>query len=133
MLVRQGRILASTFHPELTSDTTVHEHFLKIAATAPEPWPSTSVLFVCVGNCVRSQMAEAIARHYAPTHRRPKAPVLHPLGFIDQTARAVLEERGISMDGQFSKGPSQSRALAAHLTINMSGVPGSSFLKDRAL
>ena len=31
VLVRQGRILASTFHPELTADTTVHEHFLKIA------------------------------------------------------------------------------------------------------
>jgi 5'-phosphate synthase pdxT subunit len=31
VLVRQGRIMASTFHPELTSDTTVHEHFLKIA------------------------------------------------------------------------------------------------------
>ena len=31
VLVRQGRILASTFHPELTSDTAVHEHFLKIA------------------------------------------------------------------------------------------------------
>jgi len=31
VLVRQGRILASTFHPELTADTTVHEHFLKLA------------------------------------------------------------------------------------------------------
>jgi len=31
-LVQQGRILASTFHPELTDDTTVHEHFLKISA-----------------------------------------------------------------------------------------------------
>jgi 5'-phosphate synthase pdxT subunit len=31
VLVQQGRILASTFHPELTSDTTVHGHFLKIA------------------------------------------------------------------------------------------------------
>jgi 5'-phosphate synthase pdxT subunit len=31
VLVRQGRILASTFHPELTDDTTVHEHFLKLA------------------------------------------------------------------------------------------------------
>jgi 5'-phosphate synthase pdxT subunit len=30
VLVRQGRILASTFHPELTSDTTIHEHFLKL-------------------------------------------------------------------------------------------------------
>jgi len=32
VLVRQGRILASTFHPELTSDSFVHEYFLKIAA-----------------------------------------------------------------------------------------------------
>ena len=28
VLVQQGRILASTFHPELTTDTTVHEYFL---------------------------------------------------------------------------------------------------------
>ena len=31
VLVRQGRVLAATFHPELTSDTTVHEYFLKLA------------------------------------------------------------------------------------------------------
>jgi len=31
VLVRQGRILAATFHPELTDDTAVHEHFLKLA------------------------------------------------------------------------------------------------------
>jgi 5'-phosphate synthase pdxT subunit len=31
VLVRQGRILAATFHPELTDETTVHEHFLKLA------------------------------------------------------------------------------------------------------
>ena len=31
VLLRQGRILISTFHPELTSDTTVHEYFLRMA------------------------------------------------------------------------------------------------------
>jgi pyridoxal 5'-phosphate synthase pdxT subunit len=31
VLVRQGNILASTFHPELTDDTTIHEYFVKIA------------------------------------------------------------------------------------------------------
>jgi 5'-phosphate synthase pdxT subunit len=31
-LVQNSHILAATFHPELTSDTTVHEHFLKLAA-----------------------------------------------------------------------------------------------------
>lgn len=28
VLVQQGKILASTFHPELSNDTVVHEHFL---------------------------------------------------------------------------------------------------------
>jgi len=32
VLVRQKNILAATFHPELTSDTTVHELFLRMAA-----------------------------------------------------------------------------------------------------
>ena len=31
VLVRQGRILAATFHPELTDDTTVHEYFVRMA------------------------------------------------------------------------------------------------------
>ena len=30
-LVQYGRIMAATFHPELTSDTTVHQHFLALA------------------------------------------------------------------------------------------------------
>lgn len=31
VLLRQGRILIATFHPELTIDTTVHEYFLRMA------------------------------------------------------------------------------------------------------
>ena len=30
-LVQKGRIMAATFHPELTDDTTVHERFVKMA------------------------------------------------------------------------------------------------------
>jgi 5'-phosphate synthase pdxT subunit len=30
VLVREGKVLASTFHPELTNDSTVHEYFLKL-------------------------------------------------------------------------------------------------------
>ena len=30
VLVREGKIMASTFHPELTNDSTVHEYFLKL-------------------------------------------------------------------------------------------------------
>lgn len=29
-LVQNGRIMAATFHPELTNDTTVHQHFLNL-------------------------------------------------------------------------------------------------------
>lgn len=35
VLVREGNVLAATFHPELTSDTTVHEYFLRMAAGKP--------------------------------------------------------------------------------------------------
>jgi len=31
-LVEKGNVLAATFHPELTDDTTVHEHFLEMTA-----------------------------------------------------------------------------------------------------
>jgi 5'-phosphate synthase pdxT subunit len=31
-LVQKGKVLAATFHPELSADPTVHEHFLKLAA-----------------------------------------------------------------------------------------------------
>ena len=30
VLVRQGKVLVATFHPELTDDSTVHEYFLKL-------------------------------------------------------------------------------------------------------
>ena len=33
VLVQQGRILASTFHPELTSNTMIHKHFLAMASS----------------------------------------------------------------------------------------------------
>jgi len=41
VLVRQGRVLAGTFHPELTGDSRLHRHFLELAgeagADAPAP------------------------------------------------------------------------------------------------
>ncbi len=33
VLVRQDKVLAATFHPELTEDTTVHEYFLQMCAS----------------------------------------------------------------------------------------------------
>lgn len=33
-IVQKGRIMAATFHPELTSDTTVHQHFLDLVKSS---------------------------------------------------------------------------------------------------
>lgn len=33
VLVQCGRVMASTFHPELTQDSTVHEHFLSLVGS----------------------------------------------------------------------------------------------------
>lgn len=35
-LVQKDNVLAATFHPELTDDTTVHEHFLQMAGARKE-------------------------------------------------------------------------------------------------
>ncbi len=43
VLVRDGRMLVATFHPELTNDTAVHEYFLKLAAqSSPVSAPAAS-------------------------------------------------------------------------------------------
>jgi arsenate reductase (thioredoxin) len=84
------------------------------------------VLFVCMGNCVRSQMAEAVARHTASDIIAAESAGVRPLGFIDPTAKAVLASRGISIDGQFSKGLHSHKLSKPDLIINMSGMPGAS-------
>jgi len=87
------------------------------------------VLFVCIGNCVRSQMAEAIARRDASDVIIPESAGLHPLGFIDKTAIAVLGERGISVAGQHSKGLCDHTLSHPDLVINMSGAPSASLFR----
>jgi 5'-phosphate synthase pdxT subunit len=37
VLVRQGKIMAATFHPELSSDTRVHQEFLKLVKNGHQP------------------------------------------------------------------------------------------------
>jgi arsenate reductase len=83
------------------------------------------VLFVCMGNCVRSQMAEAIARQDASDIVAPESAGVHPLGFIDNTTQRVLRERSISFDGQYSKGTRDHSLKKPDLIVNISGVPGS--------
>ena len=92
---------------------------------------AVKILFVCMGNCVRSQIAEALARHYFADLFCAESAGLRPLGFIDPTARAAVEERGISMEGQFSKGLHNHLLEKPDLIVNMSGMPGSHIFHGR--
>jgi arsenate reductase len=94
----------------------------------PEP---VKVLFVCMANCVRSQTAEAIARHDASDIVAPESAGVHPLGFIDNTTQRVPRERGISYEGQFSKGRRTHRLKTPDLIVNMSGIPGNSLFAGK--
>ena len=89
------------------------------------------VLFVCVGNCVRSQMAEAIARNCCGDIILPESAGVSPLGFIDATTQAVLRERGIPFDGQFSKGLHNHKLRKPDVVINMSGMHGKALFPER--
>ncbi|MEX2681733.1 MAG: arsenate reductase ArsC [Candidatus Sigynarchaeota archaeon] len=62
-----------------------------------------SIIFACVGNSSRSQMAEAFARKYFP----PGTPIVSagtkPAAKIDPTTVAAMAEIGIDISGQKPK------------------------------
>jgi arsenate reductase len=62
------------------------------------------LLFVCVGNSCRSQMAEALANHWGAGRVRAWSAGSHPLGEITSETYEVMREIGISLEGQWSKG-----------------------------
>jgi protein-tyrosine-phosphatase len=88
------------------------------------------VLFLCIGNACRSQMAEAIARHKAADVIEPSSAGLVPFGEIPSTTITVLEENGISAAGQTSKPLRSEDMSAADLIVNMTGRSGASMFKE---
>lgn len=62
------------------------------------------ILFVCVANACRSQMAEAFAKHYGSDRFEFASAGSQPAGEINPRAIQVLEEKGIPVEDQFSKG-----------------------------
>lgn len=62
------------------------------------------VLFVCYGNSCRSQMAEALANQLGNGKVQAFSAGTHPLGAISFDTRAALGEKGIALQGHWSKG-----------------------------
>lgn len=103
----------------------------EVKAAAGKP---AKILFICVGNTCRSQMAEALARHLASDVIEPSSAGISPFGRIVDTTRRVLLERGISVDGQWSKGLREVQPEQADLVVNMTGIPGTAlFPKARVV
>ena len=63
-----------------------------------------SILFVCVGNACRSQMAEGFARYYGPQDLVVYSAGSAPLGFVVGEAIEVMREKGIDISRRHSKG-----------------------------
>jgi arsenate reductase (thioredoxin) len=81
------------------------------------------VLFVCIGNSCRSQMAEAFARAYGSDIIEARSAGLSPATFVAPLTKKMLEERNIPAQDQFPKGLEVLQTEKFDLAINLSGHP----------
>ena len=79
------------------------------------------VLFVCLGNSCRSQMAEAFARAYGADTLEAQSAGLNPAAIVQPLTAQVLAERNVRMDGQFPKTVEMVLRDPFDVVINMSG------------
>jgi arsenate reductase len=81
------------------------------------------VLFVCVGNACRSQMAEAFARVYGQDALVAASAGLAPaMAVMPDTVRAMAEKE-IDLRDQFPKSVHHMRRSRFDLVVNMTGLP----------
>jgi protein-tyrosine-phosphatase len=91
------------------------------------------VLFICIGNAIRSQMAEAFARYHAPDRIEAISAGLYPHGSIPSHTTQAMAEKGISLEGHHSKGLYDIALDNLDHIINISGEPLLGPLERRAI
>lgn len=90
-----------------------------VAARERDPGGTPDVLFVCVQNAGRSQMAAALLRQLAGDRVRVRTAGSQPADAVAPAITAVLEEVGISLGGEFPKPLTDEVVRAADLVITM--------------
>src|SRR5947208_13873959 len=80
------------------------------------------VLFVCIGNSCRSQMAEGFARAYGGDVMVPASAGIAPALMVAADSRRAMTEKKISVDDHFPKILAQLAKLKFDLIVNMCGV-----------
>ena len=78
-----------------------------------------TILFVCVENAGRSQMAEGFFRKYAPEGYEPASAGTKPISQINSLAIQVMNEVGIDISKQKSKDLSEDMIRNSDKIINM--------------
>lgn len=81
------------------------------------------VLFVCIGNCIRSQMAEGFALKYGGDVIQAFSAGLAPAGYVSEIASKLMAERGISLENHVSKSIPEVPGAPYDLVVNISGEP----------
>lgn len=82
-----------------------------------KPYPE--VLFVCVKNAARSQMAAALLRHHGQGRMNARCAGTSPASEIQEGVGAVMLERGISMDDAFPKPLHHTLVEAADVVVTL--------------
>lgn len=85
--------------------------------------PKKTVLFVCIGNACRSQMAESFARAYGSDVLDAASAGLAPAVSIPEVTLRVMLEKNLRMEGQFPKPLDTWEGRTFDLAINLSGCP----------
>jgi arsenate reductase len=85
--------------------------------------PLPRVLFVCVGNACRSQMAEGFARTYGKDVMAPHSAGLAPAMVVPEETRQTMAEKNIDISAQFPKPVSLFPNAHFDLVVNISGYP----------
>ncbi len=81
----------------------------------------TRVLFLCIGNSCRSQMAEGFARTYGSDVITAQSAGLAPAMTISPLTRTVMQEKNIDLGDAFPKSLRMLGQLETDLIINISG------------
>lgn len=82
----------------------------------------TRVLFVCIGNACRSQMAEAFANRYGSDVLVASSAGLHPCEMVAPATVRLMLEKNIDLSSSLPKGLEET-GFDFELIINMSGWP----------
>jgi arsenate reductase len=77
------------------------------------------VLFLCTGNSCRSQMAEAIVRHYMGDEWQAYSAGTEPDGHVHPLAIRVMSELGIDITDQRSKSAHEVHGIPFDLVVTV--------------